>query len=125
MIYNTGWANLKPQQLKYTPALAAQAAKLLQAGQSLTATARSLNISRASLRNWRDRDPALNRNGLAEHLLGEGLLGFCPKRLCGFGAVYMLKTNLMLLLVVQYGDGIAVSDTNHFARELEGRCSEC
>ena len=61
MIYNTGWANLKPQQLKYTPALAAQAAKLLESGESLTATARALNISRASLRNWRDRDPALNR----------------------------------------------------------------
>ena len=60
MIYNTGWANLKPQQLKYTPAIAAQAAKLLQSGQSLTATARALNISRASLRNWRDRDPKLN-----------------------------------------------------------------
>ena len=60
MIYNTGWRNLIPQQLKYTPALAAQAAKLLQSGQSLTATARALNISRASLRNWRDRDPALN-----------------------------------------------------------------
>ena len=61
MIYNTGWGNLKPQELKYTPAIAAQAAKLLQSGESLTATARSLNISRASLRNWRDRDPALNR----------------------------------------------------------------
>ena len=61
MIYNTGWANLKPQQLKYTPSLAAQAAKLLQSGESLTATARALNISRASLRNWRERDPALNR----------------------------------------------------------------
>ena len=61
MIYNTGWTNLIPQKLKYTAALAAQAAKLLQSGQSLTATARALNISRASLRNWRDRDPALNR----------------------------------------------------------------
>ena len=61
MIYNTGWGNLIPQKLKYTPAIAAQAAKLLQSGQSLTATARALNISRASLRNWRDRDPALNR----------------------------------------------------------------
>ena len=61
MIYNTGWGNLKPQELKYTPAIAAKAAKLLQSGESLTATARSLNISRASLRNWRDRDPALNR----------------------------------------------------------------
>ena len=60
MLYNHGWANLKPQQLKYTPALAAKAAKLLQSGESLTATARSLNISRTSLRNWRDRDPKLN-----------------------------------------------------------------
>ena len=60
MIYNTGWGNLKPQKLKYTPALAAQAAELLESGESLTATARSLRISRASLRNWRDRDPALN-----------------------------------------------------------------
>ena len=60
MSYNTGWGNLKPQQLKYTAALAAKAAKLLESGESLTATARSLNISRASLRNWRDRDPALN-----------------------------------------------------------------
>ena len=61
MIYNTGWGNSIPQKLKYTPAIAAQAAKLLQSGQSLTATARALNISRASLRNWRERDPALNR----------------------------------------------------------------
>ena len=61
MLYNTGWGNLIPQKLKYTPAIAAQAAKLLQSGQSLTATARALDISRASLRNWRDRDPALNR----------------------------------------------------------------
>lgn len=61
MIYNIGWGNLIPQKLKYTPAIAAQAAKLLQSGESLTATARSLRISRASLRNWRDRDPALNR----------------------------------------------------------------
>ena len=61
MIYNQGWANLKPQQLKYTPVLAAKAAKLLESGESLTATARALRISRASLRNWRDRDPALNR----------------------------------------------------------------
>ena len=60
MLYNHGWANLKPQQLKYTPTLAAKAAKLLQSGESLTATARALRISRASLRNWRDRDPKLN-----------------------------------------------------------------
>ena len=60
MLYNHGWANLIPQQLKYTPVLAAKAAKLLQAGESLTATARALKVSRASLRNWRDRDPKLN-----------------------------------------------------------------
>ena len=60
MLYNHGWANLIPQKLKYTPVLAAKAAKLLQSGESLTATARALNISRASLRNWRDRDPKLN-----------------------------------------------------------------
>ncbi len=60
MIYNTGWGNLIPQKLKYTPVLAAKAAKLLQSGESLTVTARALNISRASLRNWRDRDPKLN-----------------------------------------------------------------
>ena len=60
MIHNTGRANLKPQQLKYTPALAAKAAKLLQSGESLTATALAVKVSRASLRNWRDRDPKLN-----------------------------------------------------------------
>ena len=60
MIYNTGWGNLKPQKLKYTPALAAQAAKLLQSGESLTATALAVKVSRTSLRNWRDRDPKLN-----------------------------------------------------------------
>ena len=62
MIYNTGWANLKPQQLKYTPALAAKAAKLLQAGESLTATALAVKVSRTSLRNWQDRDPKLNES---------------------------------------------------------------
>ena len=60
MLYSTGWGNLIPQKLKYTPALAAKAAKLLESGESLTATARALNISRASLRNWRERDPKLN-----------------------------------------------------------------
>ena len=60
MLYNHGWANLKPQQLKYTPVLAAKAAKLLQSGESLTATALAVKVSRASLRNWRDRDPKLN-----------------------------------------------------------------
>ena len=38
MIYNQGWGNLIPQKLKYTAALAAQAAKLLQSGERLTAT---------------------------------------------------------------------------------------
>ena len=60
MIYNTGWANLKPQQLKYTPAVAAKAAKLLESGESLTAAALAVKVSRVSLRNWRDRDPKLN-----------------------------------------------------------------
>ena len=61
MIHNSGWSNLIPQQLKYTPALAAQAARMLEAGESLSATARTLHISRASLRNWAKTDPALNR----------------------------------------------------------------
>ena len=61
MNYNVGWGNLIPQKLKYTPAIAAKAAKLLQSGESLTTTSRTLRISRASLRNWRQRDPALNR----------------------------------------------------------------
>ena len=52
--------NLVHQELKYTRGLAAQAAKLLESGETLTATARSLRISRASLRNWRNRDPKLN-----------------------------------------------------------------
>ena len=60
MLYNHGWANLKPQQLKYTPVLAARAAKLLESGESLTATALAVKVSRTSLRNWRDRDPKLN-----------------------------------------------------------------
>ena len=60
MIYNTGWANLRPQQSKYTATLAAEAAKLLEAGETLSAVSRTLNISRATLRNWRDRNPKLN-----------------------------------------------------------------
>ena len=60
MIYNTGWANLKPQESKYTYALAVKAAKLLEAGENLSAVSRELNISRATLRNWRSRTPALN-----------------------------------------------------------------
>ena len=61
MVYNSGWSNLIPQELKYTPALAAQAAQMLEAGQSLSATAGTLHISRASLRNCAKTDPALNR----------------------------------------------------------------
>ncbi len=60
MIYNAGWANLIPQQTKYTYALAVKAAKLLEAGENISAVARELNLSRATLRNWRDRNPALN-----------------------------------------------------------------
>ena len=60
MNYNSGWANLKPQESKYTPALAAEAAKLLEAGESLSAVSRSLNISRATIRNWRSLNPTLN-----------------------------------------------------------------
>ena len=60
MNYNSGWANLKPQESKYTYALAVKAAKLLEAGESLSAVSRELNISRATLRNWRSRTPALN-----------------------------------------------------------------
>ena len=60
MIYNAGWANLKPQESKYTATLAAEAAKLIEAGETLSAVSRSLNISRASLRNWRSLNPKLN-----------------------------------------------------------------
>ena len=60
MIYNTGWANLRPQESKYTYALAVKAAKLLEAGETLSAVSRTLNISRATLRNWRKRNPKLN-----------------------------------------------------------------
>ena len=60
MIYNTGWANLRPQQTKYTATLAAEAAKLLESGETLSSVSRSLNISRATLRNWRSLNPTLN-----------------------------------------------------------------
>ena len=60
MIYNAGWANLKPQESKYTATLAAEAAKLIEAGETLSAVSRSLNISRATLRNWRSLNPTLN-----------------------------------------------------------------
>ena len=51
MIYNAGWANLKPQKSEYTYALAVKVAKLLEAGETLLAVARELNISRVILRN--------------------------------------------------------------------------
>ena len=60
MIYNLGWANLKPQKLKYTPQLGNDAAQLLESGESLSAVARKLKVSRPSLRNWRSRNPKLN-----------------------------------------------------------------
>ena len=61
MIYNAGWDNLIPQERKYTPALAASAAKMLESGESLTATARAHNVSRASLRNWSTTDLILRK----------------------------------------------------------------
>lgn len=61
MMYNAGWENLIPQERKYTPALAASAAKMLEAGESLTATARALNVSRASLRQWSTIDLMLRK----------------------------------------------------------------
>ena len=61
MIYNAGWANLKPQESKFTYALAVKAAKLLESGQNLSAVARELNVSRATLRNWRSLNPTLNQ----------------------------------------------------------------
>ena len=60
MYYNTGWTNLIPQKLKYSPALGKAAASKLEAGQTLTSVASELRVSRASLRNWRSRDPRLN-----------------------------------------------------------------
>ena len=61
MIYNAGWENLIPQERKYTPALAASAAKMLESGDSLTATARAHKVSRASLRNWSTTDLILRK----------------------------------------------------------------
>ncbi|MFP6900092.1 MAG: transposase, partial [Opitutales bacterium] len=52
--------NLVHQETKYTPALGKAAADKLEAGQTLTSVANELRISRASLRNWRSRDPRLN-----------------------------------------------------------------
>jgi len=39
MIYNAGWDNLIPQERKYTAALAASAAKMLESGESPNAPA--------------------------------------------------------------------------------------
>ena len=61
MIFNAGWENLIPQERKYSPALAASAAKMLESGDSLTATARAHNVSRASLRNWAATDLTLRQ----------------------------------------------------------------
>ena len=58
---NAGWSNLIPQEKKYTPALAAKAASLLESGATLSATARQLHVSRASLRNWSTTDPTLKK----------------------------------------------------------------
>ena len=52
--------NLVHQETKYTPALGKAAAAKLEAGQTLTSVASELRVSRASLRNWRSRDPRLN-----------------------------------------------------------------
>ena len=52
--------NLVHQETKYTPALGKAAASKLEAGQTLTSVASELRVSRASLRNWRSRDPRLN-----------------------------------------------------------------
>ena len=52
--------NLVHQETKYTPALGKAAAAKLEAGQTLTSVASELRVSRASLRNWRSRDPKLN-----------------------------------------------------------------
>ena len=52
--------NLVHQKTKYTPALGKAAAAKLEAGQTLTSVASELRVSRASLRNWRSRDPRLN-----------------------------------------------------------------
>ena len=52
--------NLVHQETKYSPALGKAAASKLEAGQTLTSVASELRVSRASLRNWRSRDPRLN-----------------------------------------------------------------
>ena len=60
MVNPVSLLNLVHQETKYTPALGKAAASKLEAGQTLTSVASELRISRASLRNWRSRDPRLN-----------------------------------------------------------------
>ena len=60
MVNPVSLLNLVHQETKYTPALGKAAASKLEAGQTLTSVASELRVSRASLRNWRDRDPKLN-----------------------------------------------------------------
>ena len=50
----------REQVHSHTPTLAAEAAKLLEAGETLSSVSRTLNISRATLRNWRSLNPKLN-----------------------------------------------------------------
>ena len=60
MVHAISLLNLAHQEFKYTPSLGKAAAAKLAAAQTLTAVASELRISRASLRNWRSRDPRLN-----------------------------------------------------------------
>ena len=60
MVNPVSLLNLVHQETKYTPALGKAAAAKLEAGQTLTSVASELRVSRASLRNWRSRDPRLN-----------------------------------------------------------------
>ena len=60
MVNPVSLLNLVHQETKYTPALGKAAASKLEAGQTLTSVASELRVSRASLRNWRSRDPRLN-----------------------------------------------------------------
>ena len=46
---------------------------------------------------------------------------FGSEWLADFGAVNVLRANLVLLVALgQYGDGVAVSYAHHLARELKG-----
>jgi len=109
MIYNTGWANLKPQKLKYTHAIAARAAKLLQSGESLTATALAVKVSRTSLRNWRDRDPKLNAAFTTFEARG-GLFGvFSSPAIGSDGTVYVGSLDKKLYAIKTDSKGLAKS----------------